>query len=76
MEQNELPNSILNVTHTHIALSIGDLEQLAEHQLIKSQQQKSPKLSYFYLGKREMILGIIAKFNELEACCQAKSGLI
>lgn len=77
MDTNSLfHNSLLNITHSHICLSKYELEDLAEEYLKKSQEQKSQKLAYFYLGHREIILNIIAKFNELEVCSQAKSGLI
>lgn len=71
----ELSCAVLNVTHTHIGLSIGELEELADKYLEESQKHKS-KLAYHYLGKREMLRDIIAKFNELEACTQAKSRII
>lgn len=72
-----LENSLLNVTHTHICLRLGDLEELAEWYLKESQKHKSAKsykLANICQGKREMILEIIAKFNELENESQLKAG--
>lgn len=71
----ELRCAVVNLTHTHIGLSIGELEELADKYLEESQKHNS-KLAYFYLGKREMLLDIIAKYNELEMATQAKSGMI
>lgn len=74
MKKIKIECAVLNVTHTHIGLSFGELEELADKYLEESQKHNS-KLAYFYLGKREMLLDIIAKYNELEAASQAKKWL-
>lgn len=72
-----LENSLLNVTHTHICLRLGDLEDLSKMYLEESQRHKSArsyKLANICQGKMEAILEIIAKFNELEHESQLKAG--